>query len=291
MVTSWERWRARATPLVGDGSTVATYDLGPRDAPVVTFLHGFPSSSLDIAPAAALLGDDVRVLTLDFPGFGASDKPVEHTYSIHAATDAVERLWAACGITSTVLVAHDYGVSVGQELLARHAGRALAVELTATVWMNGGLYPDLHRPTLGQQLLSDPDHGAAVAASITESAFADAIRATWGTRVALDADAVAGIWASMDERGGIRLMHRLLGYMADRREHAARWTGALETSDLPMTFVWGDVDPVSGAHMIARVEERLPHADVRRLADVGHWPPLEVPAEVASAVRDAIGAG
>ena len=35
-----------------------------------------------------------------------------------------------------------------------------------------------------------------------------------------------------------------------------------------MTFVWGDVDPVSGAHMIVRVEERIERADVRRFADV-----------------------
>jgi pimeloyl-ACP methyl ester carboxylesterase len=52
-----------------------------------------------------------------------------------------------------------------------------------------------------------------------------------------------------------------------------------------MTFVWGDLDPVSGAHMIERVEERILSADVRRLADVGHWPLLESPADVATAIR------
>jgi pimeloyl-ACP methyl ester carboxylesterase len=122
---------------------------------------------------------------------------------------------------------------------------------------------------------------------MTGELFAGGIAGTWGERVPFDVDAVQAIWESMDEGGGGQLMHELLHYIADRREHAARWSGALEgTTDLPMCFVWGDLDPVSGAHMIVRVEERIPSADVRRLADVGHWPLLEAPDEVARAVRE-----
>ena len=51
-----------------------------------------------------------------------------------------------------------------------------------------------------------------------------------------------------------------------------------------MTFVWGDLDPVSGAHMIERVQERLPNATVIRLDDVGHWPLLEAPDVLAAAI-------
>ena len=101
-----------------------------------------------------------------------------------------------------------------------------------------------------------------------------------------DEDAVATIWASMEESGGAHQMHTLLHYIADRLEHADRWKAALEGNDLPTVFVWGDADPVSGAHMIARVEERsVPSASIERLSDVGHWPPLEAPDEVAKAIR------
>lgn len=265
---------------------MATYDLGPVDGEPVTFLHGYPSSSLDAAPVAALLEPDWRVLTLDFPGFGASAKPPGHRHSIHAAADAVEALWAAAGVEATVLAAHDYGVSVGQELLARRGERALTAELTGVVWMNGGLYPDLHRPTLGQQMLLDPDHGAEVAAALDEATFIAGVRGTWGERVELDATDIGQIYASMDEAGGVAIMHELLHYIADRRKHADRWRQALEGSDLPTAFVWGDLDPVSGAHMIERVEERIgDRATIVRMADVGHWPPLEAPDVLADAIR------
>lgn len=285
MVT-WHEWREGAVPLAVDGLTIATYARGDETAPSYTFCHGYPSASLDIAEVAGLLGEGHRLLTLDLPGFGASDKPVGHAYSIHAAADAVEALWAATAATSTLLVAHDYSVSVGQELLARRSEGALAVEVRGVVWMNGGLYPDLHRPTPGQAMLLDPEHGAEVAAAVDEAVFVGGLRGTWGTRRPFDPALMGEIYRSMDERGGVPLMHDLLHYVADRRRHQARWCGALETADVPMAFVWGELDPVSGGHVLPRLRERLPGARLVALDDVGHWPLLEAPEVVAGAIAD-----
>jgi pimeloyl-ACP methyl ester carboxylesterase len=284
-MTTWAEWAARSRPLEVDGLVLATYDLGDPAARSLTFLHGYPSASVDLAPVLDRLGGGWRAVALDLPGFGRSSAPMGHPHSIPAAADAVEALWVHLGLTDTLLVAHDYSVSVAQELLARRAEGALAAALRGVVWMNGGLYPDLHRPTLGQQLLLDPEQGAALAAAMTEQMFLDGLRGTWGERVPMDEALVVPIWESMADGGGVARMHELLHYIADRRTHEARWRAALETSDLPMAFVWGDLDPVSGAHMIARVEERLPQADVRRLADVGHWPLLEAPDEVVAAIE------
>lgn len=285
MVT-WRDWRDEAVPLDVDGLTIATYALGDESAPSYTFCHGYPSASLDIAEVADLLGEGHRLLALDLPGFGASDKPAGHRYSIHAAADAVEALWTAAATTSTLLVAHDYSVSVGQELLARRAEGALEVELRGVVWMNGGLYPDLHRPTPGQSLLLDPEHGPQVAAAVDEKVFVDGLRSTWGTRRPFDEALMGEIYRSMVERGGVPLMHELLHYVADRRRHEARWRDALEAADVPMAFVWGELDPVSGGHVLPRLRERLPGARLLALDDVGHWPLLEAPDVVAGVIAD-----
>jgi pimeloyl-ACP methyl ester carboxylesterase len=137
----------------------------------------------------------------------------------------------------------------------------------------------------------DPEHGAEVAAAVTEPLFLDGIRGTWGTRRPMDDAEVHEIWCSMDDGGGVPQMHALLHYIADRRTHEDRWREALETSDLPTVFVWGDLDPVSGAHMIARVEERITTARIVRLADVGHWPLLEAPDVVAAEIERLTSAG
>lgn len=115
----------------------------------VPLLHGFPTSSHDWAlTVPALVAAGCRVTTLDMLGFGQSDKPRRHRYSLHGQADLVEALWKSLGIGKTMLVAHDYGASVAQELLARDPGR-----ITRTALLNGGLYADLHRPVLLQRLL------------------------------------------------------------------------------------------------------------------------------------------
>mgnify|MGYP000237548780 CR=1 FL=1 len=48
---------------------------GDASKPAMLMVHGFPTSSLDFAPLVAELKTDFRVCTLDFPGYGLSDKP------------------------------------------------------------------------------------------------------------------------------------------------------------------------------------------------------------------------
>lgn len=288
-MTTFEEWAARADHQVVDGLRLAVHDEG--DGPVMTFLHGYPSSSLDVVPLWARLAEDVRLVTLDLPGFGASAKPPDHRYTIHGATDAVEAVWAEHDVGSTIVVAHDYSVSIAQELLARRLDdleRATAI--TGVVWCNGGLWSDLHRQTIGQQMLLDPEHGEAVAEAMDEAALTTGLQGTWGTRRPMSQAESHGIWRSMEHDGGSKIAHRLLHYVADRVEHGPRWTNALETSPVAMRFVWGDLDPVSGGHVADRIEDRLPGwppgRALVRVPDVGHWPPLEAPDEVAAAVEE-----
>jgi pimeloyl-ACP methyl ester carboxylesterase len=272
-----ERVRLR---LGGSERTIFVRRIG--EGPPVTLLHGFPSSSHDWARVVPL-AERHALLLADFLGFGASDKPIDHDYSIHEQADLVQALWAREGVGSTVLVAHDYAVSVAQELLARRAEGTLAVELAAVHLLNGGLYPDLHRPEPIQTALLDPEQGPRISAQLAEEHLAAALRPTFAE--GFDAAAAsAAIWRSMSHDSGQLIAHRLIRYMSDRVLHAERWVAALETTDVPLAFVWGMLDPISGAHVAERIRERLPGAPFTALGDVGHWPPLEAPDRVAAAV-------
>jgi len=131
-------------------------------------------------------------------------------------------------------------VTVAQELLARGA------RVDRVAFLNGGLYPDLHRPTDVQQALLSPG-GAELAAALTPELLAPGLRTVLARRVP---DAVlADLAAAAARRDGLRQAHLLMGYVAERRQHGQRWVAALEASALPLAFVWGQRDPVSGAHM------------------------------------------
>jgi pimeloyl-ACP methyl ester carboxylesterase len=252
----------------------------------MTLLHGFPSSSHDWAKLAPSLAQAHALLLLDFLGFGASEKPAAHEYSLHEQADIVEAAWAHEGIASTAVVAHDYAVSVTQELLARRADGRLAVDLARVHLLNGGLYPDLHRPQPTQTALLDPEQGPHIGALLTEELFVQALRPTFAEGFDAAADS-ADMWQATSRNGGQRIAHLLIRYIRDRERHGTRWVAALEHTDVPLAFVWGMLDPISGAHMAERIRRRLPRAPLCPLGDVAHWPSLEAPERVAAALLSA----
>jgi pimeloyl-ACP methyl ester carboxylesterase len=254
--------------------------------PSMTLLHGFPSSSHDWAKVAPALAARHALLAPDFLGFGASQKPPEHEYSLHEQTDLVQALWAREGITETTLVVHDYAVSVAQELFARRAEGRLAVDLRAAHLLNGGLYPDIHRRQPTQTALLDPEHGPRIGELMTEQLFTAGIAPTFAEHYDAAADS-AEMWRAMERAGGRRVIHLLIRYVVDRERHEQRWVQALERTDVPLSFVWGMLDPVSGAHMAERIAQRLPDAPLLSFADVAHWPQLEVPERVTGALLGA----
>jgi len=250
---------------------------GPADAPPVTLLHGFPSSSHDWAPVLGALARTRRVLSIDFLGFGDSDKPAGHPYRLGEQADLVQEAWAALAFPAGgALVVHDYAVSVAQELLAR------GVPFDRIAWLNGGVYPDLHRPTPGQAALASPD-GAELAALATPAMVADTLRSILHRPV--PEEIVADLADAAAHRDGLRNLHLLLGYIRERQEHYDRWVTAFEQAPVPYAFIWGRRDPVSGDHMLDRIRSRFPNSEITALDDVGHYPQIEAPRETSAALE------
>lgn len=248
----------------------------------MTLLHGLPSSSHEWHKVTAALARVHRLLVPDLLGFGASAKPPDHRYSLFEQADLVEALWRRQGVASTVLVAHDYAATVAQELLARHADGRLDVALERVHLSNAGLYPELHRPEPIQTALLDPEQGPRIVAQMTEEQWLAALRPTFAPHYDATQDS-RDIWREMTHGGNV--LHKLMQYMPDRRKHAKRWVGALEATEVPLSFVWGMLDPISGAHMAERIRERRPDAPFIALDNVAHWPVLEAPDRVLDTLR------
>ncbi|BBH15893.1 epoxide hydrolase [Nocardioides baekrokdamisoli] len=280
MLTTFDDWIAGGDRIVlGDHEIFVRQD-GPAGGSPVTLIHGFPTSSHDwSAIVPALVEAGMRVTTLDLLGFGASDKPRGYDYSLLEQSDLVEAMWTALDIGDTALVAHDYGVSVAQELLARNPAR-----VTRMVWLNGGLYPDLHRPIATQRLLHSP-LGRLMAPVISERTFTAAMHQIMG-RVPARAD-LHEMWRSIAYDNGKAVQHRVLRYIDERRTYAARWRQSLESYEGPSLFIWGPADPISGRHVIPRLRERMPNATIVDLDDgpaTGHYPQVENPGAVIAAL-------
>jgi pimeloyl-ACP methyl ester carboxylesterase len=251
--------------------------------PAVTLLHGYPGSSHDWSQVAAQLTRRFRVIAPDLLGFGRSDKPFPYPYSIRDQADLVEQVWSHLGISESAVVAHDYSTSIAQELLRRGSP-----VIESVVFLNGAVYPKLHRPTDGQLALLGPD-GDALAALIDHNIWSEALGATFGPGHPVTPQEDADLWSAFSEQGGIRLAAALLHYVADRAVDGEAWVTAMEAASVPRAFIWGLSDPVSGEHVITEVERRISDVPIAKLTDVGHWPMIENPDVVSTNLFDFLG--
>ena len=283
MIAKWFEGGDRVRVRLPDGTTRHVFVRidGPADGRWLTFLHGFPTCSYDFEPITeALTTAGHRLLLFDFLGFGDSDKPkAKYSYADQVAITTA--LWDRYDVDKTALVAHDYGVSVAQALLASHGQR-----LTRVAFMNGGLYAHLHRPIAIQRALRAPVVGPLVARLSNEKAFARSMRGIFSDAHQPSDEELHELWTGVARRDGHRNYHRLIRYIDERRENADAWAAALERTDRPLLFVWGDADPISGEHMVAEVRRRVPRARIASRADVGHYPQLEDPGWVATALTE-----
>jgi pimeloyl-ACP methyl ester carboxylesterase len=254
--------------------------------PTVLCIHGFPTASWDWHRVWPHLVREHRAVALDMLGFGFSEKPRGHAYSIMEQADVHEALLAALDIDEVLLFAHDYGDTVAQELLARHEERtAPRPRIRGVCFLNGGLFPETHRARRVQKLLLTP-LGPLLARLATERAFAAGFSAIFGPRTKPTAAELHDFWRLVRHDGGHRITHRLIRYIPERRRHRERWVGPLSRRHVPMRLVNGPEDPVSGGHMAARYREIVPEADVVLLDGIGHYPQVEDPTRTFAAFRE-----
>ena len=273
-------WRARGRRYVHRGHPIFYVDEGT--GPPLLLIHGFPTSSWDWTPIWDGLTARFRVIAPDLIGFGFSARPRSYEYTLADQADLCAALLAERGVREAHLLAHDYGDTVAQELLARSNEGSGPLALRSVCFLNGGLFPETHRPRTIQKLLIGP-LGPLVARLISRASFGRSFSAVFGPRTQPTPADLDSFWRLVTENDGLRVMHRLIRYMTERRTHRERWVGALQRSRVPLRVVDGALDPVSGAHMVARYRELVPDPDVVLLPDVGHYPQVEAPEAVLAA--------
>ncbi|TMQ23252.1 MAG: alpha/beta fold hydrolase [Deltaproteobacteria bacterium] len=275
-------WRTAGDSIAWRGHRIFYREQG--DGEPLLLLHGFPTSSWDWRHVWDELARSYRVIALDYLGFGFSDKPADGPYSVFTYADQAEAVLAHLGVARMHVLAHDLGDTVAQELLARdreRSGRGYA-ELASVCLLNGGIFPEVHRPRRAQRLLDSPI-GFLVARLSDRKRFGRGLAAVFGPRTQPSEAELDGFWECASAGNGLRNYHRLIRYMRERRRHRERWVGPLLGGEVPLSFINGHLDPVSGKHVVDRLRELVPGAEIHDLPEIGHYPQTEAPAEVLRA--------
>ena len=282
-MNSLDEWKEAGEIIIHKGNEIFYRDEGEGD--VILCIHGYPSSSWDWNKIWPEITKNHRVIALDMLGFGFSSKPDDYNYSIADQTDIHLKLLKALGIKSFHILAHDFGIFLGQELVARNdLGVLNEFKVNSLCAMSGSIFPELYNPRLVQRLLLSPV-GWLVQKLFTEEKFGKNLSSVFGQKTQPTKAELSSYWSLLQYNSGDKIIGKLLFYIADRKIDGNRWVEAWQETKLPVLLIIGLADPMYGAGSIERYKVLTKQKNLECLKDAGHFPQVERPAEVAAAYK------
>lgn len=200
-----EEWGRRGHPEQFRGRRIHCFHQR-GEGPLLLLLHGFPTCSYDWRELIAL-EPGRAILAFDCLGFGLSDKPRDHDYSLAWQADLATELVRRHGGGPVYLVAHDMGTSVATELLARDIDGELEMDLAGALLFDGSVIIERASLTPGQKLLRSR-LGPVLAPLSSGAFFRQQLGSVFSKEHPMSAEEGADQWALMRFKGGNRIAHK-----------------------------------------------------------------------------------
>ena len=271
-----------------DGVGVFYREAGPKDAPTVVLLHGFPTSSRQYDALIPLLATRYHIIAPDYPGFGQSDAPdpSDFSYTFDHLAKVMDDLLTQLNIERYSLYLHDYGAPVGFRMMLAHPER-----LETLITQNGNAY----REGLGKkwpgiaEFWADPK-GHPEVLEIFLSFETTMQRHIAGTShpERYNPESWLNEFAHLAKPGQREIQSALL---YDYRTNVAaypKWQAWLRERQPPTLVVWGANDPSFIAAGGAAFKKDVPDAEIH-LLDAGHFALDEKNEEIARLILDFMG--
>lgn len=273
--------------LVVDGIKVFYREAGPRDAPTIVLLHGFPSSSHMFRNLIPALADRYHVIAPDYPGYGYSDmpSPKEFAYTFDHLADLVDKFLDQKGITRYSIYIQDYGAPIGFRLATRHPERIQAI-----IAQNGNAYDeglskfwdDNIRPYWKER---NPETEAKVRALLTLETTKFQYSAGYRDPSKVSPDAWVHDQLGLDRPGNDAIQLALAFDYRSNPPLYPQWQNYLRTRRPPVLVVWGKNDPIFPAPGGEAYKRDVPDAEIHML-DTGHFALEEEGGTIARLIRD-----
>jgi pimeloyl-ACP methyl ester carboxylesterase len=269
-----------------DGLTLFYREAGPKGAPTVVLLHGFPSSSHMFRELITRLSDKYHVVAPDYPGFGYSDAPSpdQYVYTFDHLADTVDHFLDQLGITKYSIYIQDYGSPIGFRLATRHPERIQAI-----IAQNGNAYDEGLSPFWSEFLYpywKDPN--PTTEAKVRRLLTLDATKLQYlqGFRNPDDVSPDSYLFdqAKLDRPGNDKIQLALFYDYRNNPPLYPAWHKYLREKKPPVLVVWGKNDPVFARAGAEAFLEDVPQAELH-LLDTGHFALEEDGAEIAQIIR------
>jgi pimeloyl-ACP methyl ester carboxylesterase len=255
-----------------DGVRSPVIQAGPEGAhEAVLFVHGNPDSCVAWTDLVARTGEFARAVAFDMPGFGRSDKPRQHDYSVRGYGRFIAGALEQLGIDRVHLVIHDFGGPFGLTWAAEHP------EAFASVALINAPPVSNYRWYLLAKVWRTPGLGELLHLTLTRTFFD--LNVKRGRGRPLPREAIDRMWHDYD-RGTRNAVLKLYRASPPKKlvPAAEEFFAKL---DRPALVVWGRRDPYIPIRFAEAHRRAFPKARYAYLDRSGHWPFLDDPKRVA----------
>ena len=253
-----------------DGVGVFYREAGPKGAPTIVLLHGFPSSSREFDTLIPLLATRYHLIAPDFPGFGQSDAPAPswYDYTFEHLAQTTNGLLEQLKLDKYTLYLHDYGGPVGFRIVLAHPERVRALIIQNANAYREGL--GIKWSTIANYWADPKAHPEVVEAFMSPAATEQRHTAGTSHPERYNPDTWTDESAHLSRPGQGAIQAALL---YDYRTNVAlypQWQAWLREHKPPTLVVWGKNDPSFIAAGGTAFGRDLPNAEIH-LLDAGHF--------------------
>lgn len=266
-------------------------EAGPKDAPAILLLHGFPTSSQMFRNLIPMLADQYRVIAPDYPGYGHSSMPQrdKFAYTFDNLAMVIDEFTEKVGLTRFSLYVQDYGAPIGYRLASRHPDR-----ITAIVGQNGNAYDegidnDFWKPI--KAYWNEPtsqEKRDAIRNLLTYEATKWQYMTGVKNPELVSPDGAAHDQFLLDRKGNDEIQLDLFLSYGSNPPLYPQWQDYFRKHQPPMLIVWGKNDqifPAAGAEPYKRDLKTLEF----HLLDAGHFALESDGDEIAKLMREFLG--
>ena len=266
-----------------DGVSIFYREAGPKDAPTIVLLHGFPSSSREFDTLLPLLATRYHLIAPDFPGFGQSEAPPpsKYTYTFDHLAETTDHFLTQLGVTKCAFFIHDYGGPIGFRIFLEHPERVQALIVSNANAYTEGLGP---KWSVIANYWTDRAGHPEIFNTFVSLAAAEQ-RHTLGTShpERYNPDTWTDEFAFLSKPGQREIQADLLyDYRTNVAAYPA-WQAWLRAHKPPTLVVWGKNDPSFIGPGGEAFKRDVPDAEIH-LLDAGHFALDEKNDEIAALI-------
>jgi pimeloyl-ACP methyl ester carboxylesterase len=265
--------------------------VGPTDAPPVVLIHGTAAwSGLWRATMERLAAHNLRVIAIDVPPFGFSDRPEPPDYSRAAQADRIADTLTALGIDRAILVGHSFGAGPTVETVLRHPQKvrglvlvagALAISDGGASDPTGPLAWVLDQPWLRDKLVATTATNPFLTRTLLATMLHRKERAT--AEIAAILQVPMTLRNSTHDLGGW-----LKSFLSPDRTALSADRGRYAEIKVPTRLIWGDQDTLTPLSQGHDIQGLIAGSGIVVMPGIGHIPQVEDPENFAKILADAL---